>query len=441
MSKHDDPKTWVTPFAFDVSPNILYLPLASPLKRGLAMMIDGLLVAVLAESAGWLFILLVLATLLIQKQSKAVGKLFKWGLYLLMLAALISAVVGYYSDVTVKPPKQGSHLDANGSIVKPANGDDGLASLTEMVGYVPAVIVASQCEDFACAQKKMAEVEQALSRSSLPTAEQTQIINELVAGLPLSTMEKQQLYRQQDLEKGAPQVSELGANPDTEAGISSNTKNSTKLIAKSSAKSNTGSDEEADIKAKTALDSKPEIGADLSEAGDMQAQGFMSETAMEGSLEKIEEAAQALENQNVQLEFLPEKNESTTSPLAWIKGLLNDLGLGFGWAAFYFTVFTAWFDGQTLGKKLFGIRVIQLDGTKISLWDAFGRYGGYAAGFTTGLLGFFQIYWDANRQAIQDKISATVVIDVRKTKHEAALEHAAIDNKSINLAVETGVNI
>jgi uncharacterized RDD family membrane protein YckC len=46
------------------------------------------------------------------------------------------------------------------------------------------------------------------------------------------------------------------------------------------------------------------------------------------------------------------------------------------------------------------------------LWDSFGRYGGYGAGLATGLLGFIQIYWDPNRQAIHDKISATIVIDV-----------------------------
>ena len=39
-----------------------------------------------------------------------------------------------------------------------------------------------------------------------------------------------------------------------------------------------------------------------------------------------------------------------------------------------------------------------------------------AAGLATGLLGFIQIYWDANRQAIHDKISATVVIDIRKAR-------------------------
>ncbi len=127
---------------------------------------------------------------------------------------------------------------------------------------------------------------------------------------------------------------------------------------------------------------------------------------------KLEKQLSELDKQ----EFEEVEEGDKYSLLSWAKGMLNDLGLGFGWAAFYFTVFTAWFDGQTLGKKLFRIRVVQLDGTGLSLWDAFGRYGGYGAGFATGLLGFLQIYWDANRQAIQDKISATVVIDLNRLK-------------------------
>jgi hypothetical protein len=111
---------------------------------------------------------------------------------------------------------------------------------------------------------------------------------------------------------------------------------------------------------------------------------------------------------------------SEYSLIAWFKGIINDLGLGFGWAAFYFTVLTSLWGGQTLGKKIVGIQVIQLDGTPLTLWDSFGRYGGYGAGIATGLLGFMQIFWDANRQAIHDKISATVVIDVKKNKKEKA---------------------
>ena len=106
-----------------------------------------------------------------------------------------------------------------------------------------------------------------------------------------------------------------------------------------------------------------------------------------------------------------EASEPSYKPLRWMRGFFEELGLGFGWAAFYFTSLTAWLNGQTLGKKLTRIQVVQLDNRRLSLWDAFGRYGGYGAGMVTGLMGFLQIYWDPNRQAIQDKVSSTVVID------------------------------
>ncbi|MBT0586164.1 RDD family protein [Alteromonas sp. SM 2104] len=104
------------------------------------------------------------------------------------------------------------------------------------------------------------------------------------------------------------------------------------------------------------------------------------------------------------------------SLIAWLKGFATDLGLGFGWAALYFSTLTAWFNGATVGKRLVGICVVRLDGKTPSLWESFGRYGGYGAGLATGLLGFLQIYWDANRQAIQDKISETLVLRLQSER-------------------------
>ncbi|HVT36360.1 MAG TPA: RDD family protein [Nevskiaceae bacterium] len=98
------------------------------------------------------------------------------------------------------------------------------------------------------------------------------------------------------------------------------------------------------------------------------------------------------------------------SIIGWAKGILDDLGIGLGWSALYFSAFTAWWRGQTPGKKLVGIRAVRLDGKPFTLWTSFERYGGYGAGFATGLLGFLQVFWDRNRQAIHDKISETVVI-------------------------------
>ena len=49
----------------------------------------------------------------------------------------------------------------------------------------------------------------------------------------------------------------------------------------------------------------------------------------------------------------------------WLKEYLDDFGLSFGWAALYFTVLTAWWNGQTLGKKIMAIKVVRIDGKKI----------------------------------------------------------------------------
>lgn len=102
----------------------------------------------------------------------------------------------------------------------------------------------------------------------------------------------------------------------------------------------------------------------------------------------------------------------------YVASVLETLGLTVGWLGLYFTIFTRYMGGQTLGKRLMGIRVVRLDGQPLTLWGALERCGGYTAGVATGLLGFAQIYWDNNRQAIHDKICGTVVIrSKRKVEH------------------------
>lgn len=98
----------------------------------------------------------------------------------------------------------------------------------------------------------------------------------------------------------------------------------------------------------------------------------------------------------------------------WLGGISNDLGLGFGWFALYFTAFTVLGRGQTPGKRLLGIKVLRCDNRPIGWWLAFERFGAYAASASTGLLGFAQILWDRNRQALHDKAADTVVVRLRK---------------------------
>ena len=98
--------------------------------------------------------------------------------------------------------------------------------------------------------------------------------------------------------------------------------------------------------------------------------------------------------------------------LSMLRHVADDLGLGFGWTGLYFTAFLALWKGQTPGKRMAGVRVMRLNGAPMTIWTSFERFGGYAASIFTGLLGFFQILWDRNRQGIHDKIVETVVVRI-----------------------------
>jgi hypothetical protein len=118
----------------------------------------------------------------------------------------------------------------------------------------------------------------------------------------------------------------------------------------------------------------------------------------------LDEAREDLRETEDELESLESRGLVVT-----LRSLLDELGFGFGWASVYFTVMLSWWKGQTIGKRLMRVRVLRLDGGAITWWVAFERAGGYAAGLATGFLGFLQIFWDANRQAIHDRIVGTVV--------------------------------
>ena len=141
------------------------------------------------------------------------------------------------------------------------------------------------------------------------------------------------------------------------------------------------------------------------------------------------------------IEALEEKLAEALQPkaLSWQTELakrLDELGLGFGWAIVYFSLLPTWLKGQTLGKKLLGVRVVELTGKPLSVRLCFSRYGGYVAGMATGGFGFAQIMWDANRQAIQDKVAHTVVIDLRGT-HQAVQTAQDTSPENTNL-IEPG---
>lgn len=115
---------------------------------------------------------------------------------------------------------------------------------------------------------------------------------------------------------------------------------------------------------------------------------------------------------------LDEWKEMAENPgfLRSLRATAEEFGLTVGWVGIYFVLSLAFLKGRTPGKWLLKLQVLRLNNKPIGIWYSFERFGGYAAGIATGLLGFFQIYWDANRQAIHDKIASTVVVDLRESK-------------------------
>lgn len=80
----------------------------------------------------------------------------------------------------------------------------------------------------------------------------------------------------------------------------------------------------------------------------------------------------------------------------------------------YFTLTTFFLKGQTMGKRIFKIRVVSLYHDRVGFWHCLERSLGYAASTLEFGLGFIQAIWNNNRMTLHNKIAETTVIKVIK---------------------------
>lgn len=113
-----------------------------------------------------------------------------------------------------------------------------------------------------------------------------------------------------------------------------------------------------------------------------------------------------------------------------------DFGVSYGWSLVYFTMLPVWWRGQTLGKRMFSLRIVEITGKAMTPLLSFKRFGGYLAGLATGGLGLVQLLWDPNRQALQDKAAHTVVIDERLPRRPEPVDSAP-QSAAVALAAPT----
>jgi len=82
----------------------------------------------------------------------------------------------------------------------------------------------------------------------------------------------------------------------------------------------------------------------------------------------------------------------------------------------YFGFITYFTNGQSIGKKIVGIKIISIYHHRIGLWHCIERSLGYVASTLELGIGFYQVFWNPNRMTLHDRIAETIVIKSRLKK-------------------------
>ncbi len=379
MDRRHDPRTIVTPYAFSVHPDLLGRPLATPWQRLGAITIDGVVILGLTRIGG--LTLAIASTLLLfwlafRKPSRDVfGKLFRVAvgcLGTLVLAITVNIMVGVQlaqriqEDPGTRAALQEALKEAGVQMQTGVAGDS--LALGRILEVAPNALDLRTAETPEEALPLMQEIGETARESGMALEDIRSILEALAPSGSSWAQAPGDLVNEvmASLRTGLPRA---------EAGAPSDSTQAATAITDS-----------------LALDSI---------------------RALNGLVQDLDEGRRDLETQlrRTEARLAEEEREAESSgPLSWLFNLIDDLGLGFGWGALYLTITHAWWKGTSIGKKLFRIRVVMIDKRPLNWWLSFERAGGYAAGVATGLLGFAQIFWDPNRQAIHDKVSETIVI-------------------------------
>lgn len=364
----------ITPDAFSVHPALVGRPLARPARRLTAMLLDLFIVTVLVQMAGATLLGLAAAWFAF----RAAGRLPGTTSRLPRLVRLGARAVGAILLFVVATRVWGSATDAlrsrvNVATAGAAGGDSARLGALDMLGMGSQVATLQQTKDEAEARRTVGELAAGFRKAGLKDEQVNETLRDLV--------DDQDQERQEWL--GGIITSTLAAPADTTGRHAA--------APDSLARAYAAALQSGDTAAARAL--RPQVASAL------------ARDSLDHLRGQVDEARRERREAAAELKKMEERGF-----LSSLLHFLDDLGIGFGWSGLYFTAFIALWNGQTPAKRMLGVRVVRLDGKPMTWWSSFERFGGYAAGLVTGLLGFAQVYWDRNRQMIHDKIVETVVV-------------------------------
>lgn len=85
-------------------------------------------------------------------------------------------------------------------------------------------------------------------------------------------------------------------------------------------------------------------------------------------------------------------------------------GLNFLVSIVYFIGFWTYWNGQTIGDRVLGFRVVKTDGSALTLTTAIIRYIGLIIAFLVVFIGVIWVAFDPQKQGWHDKIAGTYVV-------------------------------
>jgi len=373
--KARDPRETITPDALSVAPELLGTPLARPWRRGVAMGIDLLLIAIIAGlRISWSLLFLALTVLFFRAAVRQSAGALRVGTRravfgtLTALALAATLIAGYEAFVDFNPLAWVA-AESDQPTESGAAEEMGVMDAIGAARDALAIESAASATEMTDAATRLGE---RLQRAGVERGEIRAVLDGIIES------------REEPWARDA--IAAALANLALDTATAAQPVDSDSLVLAYAAALQAGDS----VVARALRDP-------------------LAEAIAADRIEALEERNARLAAEGEELEQQLEQ-ERSRGLISLITRILNEVGIEFGWSALYFTLLPVIWRGRTPGKRLMRVRIVRLDGRRLGWWAALNRFGGYAASIFTGLLGFFEMFWDDNRQAMQDRIAATVVV-------------------------------